>query len=78
MSEENRTPTRHFVKLGDVYHSGGSGNDGEENLRSNLLDRRLTSSEMDRKINSIVAPPSFQLEALIQSVRELNEGSSTR
>ena len=58
MSEENRTPTRHFVKLGDAHNLGESAtaNNGEENLRSLLLERRMTSSETDRRIDAIVAP----------------------
>ena len=78
MSEENRTLTSQFVELGDVHHLGESGSDGEEILRSQLLDRRMASSEIGRKMNVIVAPLSTQLEALIQSVRELNERNSTR
>ena len=77
MSEENLTPTRLLVELGDVHHSRESGNDGEKNLLSRLLDRRMTSSEIDSRINAIVAPLYIQLEALIQSVLELNERSST-
>ena len=42
------------------------------------LQRKLSSSEVGRKINAIVAPLATQLETLIQSVRELNERSSNR
>ena len=38
----------------------------------------MTSNQIDRMINAIVAPLSTQLEALIQSVRELNEMSFIR
>ena len=41
MSEENRTPTRQFVEVGDVHHSSESASEGEENLRSQLLCRRI-------------------------------------
>ena len=34
---------------------------GEENLRSQLLDRRMTSSGINRRMSAIVAPPSTQL-----------------
>ena len=77
MSGENRTPTRQFVEIGDARHSGESVSDGEENLRAELLNRRMTSCEIDRRMNTFVTPLSTQLEALIQSVRELNEESST-
>ena len=64
--------------MGDVDHSGESASQGEKNLQSPLLNRRISSSEVDRKIKAIVAPLSTQLEMLIQSVRELSERSSTR
>ena len=51
MSGENRTPTRQFIQLGDAHSSVESAGDGEKNLCSQLLDRRMTSSEIDsRKI----------------------------
>ena len=75
MSEENRSPTRQFVELGDAYHSGESARDGEKNMRSELLDRRMTSSEIGGRINAIFAPLSAQLELLIQSVRKFTERS---
>ena len=56
ISEESRTLSRQFVELGGVNHSGESGSDGEENLPAQLLDRGMTSSEIDRSINAIVAP----------------------
>ena len=63
MFEENRTtPTRHFVEVGDIHHSGESASEGEDNLQSQLLERRLSSSEVDRKINAISAPLAMQLE----------------
>ena len=55
MSEENRTSTRQFVEVGDVHHSDESASEGEENLQSQLLDRRLFSTEVDWRINAIVA-----------------------
>ena len=54
----------------------GDAGDGEKHLCSQLLDRAWL--RVDRKINAIVAPISIQLEMLIQSVREINERSSTR
>ena len=42
-------------------------------LRSQLLNRRMTSNKIDKRINAIVARLFTQLEALIQSVREFNE-----
>ena len=73
MSEENRTPSRPFVEISDVYHSGESASEGEDNLHSQLLNRRLSSSGVDRKINAIIYPLATQLEMLIQSVSLFNE-----
>ena len=78
ISEENRTPSRHFAKLGDTHCSGDADNDGKENLRLQKLEKTMISFEIDGRINGIVAPLSTQLEALIQSVRELSEKSSIR
>ena len=41
MSEENKTSTRQLVEVGDVHPSGETTIDGEENLRSQLLDCRM-------------------------------------
>ena len=78
MSEGNRTPTQQFVEVGDAHVSAESTNDVEDNLQSDLLERKLSSSQVDRRINSIVAPLATQLETLIQSVTELSERSSNR
>ena len=67
MCEENRTPTRQFVESGDVHQSGGSDSEGKDNLQSHLLERRLSSSEIDRRINAIVAALAMQVETLLQS-----------
>ena len=73
----NRTSSGQVLDLGVIHHSGESGGDEEENLLSQLFCRRTTSSEVDRKINSIVAPLSTQLGALILSMKEPNERNST-
>ena len=78
MSKENKTPTRQFVEVGDAHNSGESASEIEENLQSQLIDRRFSSSEVDRRINGIVAPLGTPLETLIQSVKELSERSSNR
>ena len=78
MSEENRTSTGGLVEFGDAHSLGESVSDGEENLRPQLRDRRMTSSEINRRINAIVVPLSTQVEMLTQLVRELNERNSTR
>ena len=57
MSAESRMPTQ-LVKRGDAHNSGESAGDGEENMRPRLLDRRLTSTDIDLRINAIVAPLS--------------------
>ena len=72
MSEGNRTPTRQFVEIGDAHVSAESASDVEDNLQSQLLERKLSSSEVDR-INAIYAPLATQLETLIQSLRELSK-----
>ena len=74
--QENRTPIRQFGEIGDAHHSGESASDGKENLRSLLLNRNMTSNERDRKLSAIFAPPSTQLEALTQSMRELTGKNS--
>ena len=76
MSEEYRTPTRQFIEVGDVHHSGDLASEGKEHLRLQLLDRAMTSSQVDTRINAIIATSSTQLEMLIQSVRELRERNS--
>ena len=78
MSEENITPTRQFTEIGDVHHSGESAKEREDYLQSQLVDRRLCSNEVNRRINAIVAPLATELETLIQSVREPSEKSLNR
>ena len=73
MSEGNRTPTRQFVEIGDAHVSAESASDAEDNLQSQLLERKLSSSEVDRRIKAIYAPLASQLETLIQSLRELSK-----
>ena len=77
MLEVNRAPARQLVEIGIVHHSDESASDGEENLLSQLLDRWMISSEIEKMLNAIVAPLSTQLEMLIQSVTELSERSLT-
>ena len=67
-----------FVEVGDAYNPGESASDGEKNLQSKLLHSGMASIELEGRINGILAPLSTQQETLIQSVMELNEGSSTR
>ena len=78
MSEVDKTPTRQFIGVGDVHHSADSSSDGEVNLQSQLLDRRLTLTEVNRKRRAIVDPLAAELETLIQLVRQLSEKSSKR
>ena len=66
------------MEVGDVHHSGQSASEEEGNLQSQLLDRKLFSSEVDKRINAIVAALAAQLETIIQSVRELSERRSNR
>ena len=55
MSVEKKMLPRQFDELGDAHNSGESASDGEENVLAQLLDRRLTSSEIVWRINAIVA-----------------------
>ena len=61
MSERNRTPTQQFVEVGDAHISAESASDFEDNLQSQLLERRIFSSEVDRRINTIFASLVTQL-----------------
>ena len=45
MSEKNRNPTRLFVEIVDARNSAESTIDLEDNLESQLLERRLSLSE---------------------------------
>ena len=78
MSEENRKLIRQFVEIGDAHASAESRSDAADNLQSQLLDQKLSSSKVDRRINDMVAPLATQLETLIQSVRRLGERNSNR
>ena len=78
MSDENRKPTRQYVELFDAHNSGESGSVVDKSLRSQLLDLKITSSEIDRRMNPIVALLFTQLKMMIQSTNELNERTSTR
>ena len=59
MCEETRIPTRQFVEIGDAYVSAELGSDGQDNLQSQLLDRKLPS-EVDRIIN-VSCPTRYYL-----------------
>ena len=74
LSEENRTTIRRFVELGDTHYSVESGRNRKGNVPV-TNDKRMTSSEVDRRINEIVVSRSTELEALIRSVKELSESS---
>ena len=58
MSDENRKCPGQFVEFSDAQILGELSSDGEKNLHSQLLDRRMTSSEIDSRIKAIVAHPS--------------------
>ena len=78
MFEGNRTPTRHFVESGVVHASVEPASDGEDNLQSQLLEKNLSPSEVDRRLNAIVTLLATQIEALVQSVKELSGSGSNR
>ena len=73
MSEKHCTPLKRFVEVDDTQHSGNLGTVGAKNIRLQLIDQEMTSFDVGRSINAIVAPLSWQLEALIQSKRKLTE-----
>ena len=56
MSEGNITLTRLFVEIGDALISTESASDIENNVQFQLLERKLLSSEVDRRINAIYLP----------------------
>ena len=72
MSEENRTPTRLLVEAGDVHKSGESTGEGEDNLQSQLLNRRMSSSEVDRRTNGTVVLLATQFEMLVVCIKSLD------
>ena len=72
MSEENTTPTRQFVETGFAPKPAESASEAEDNLQSQSIECRLSSSEVDRRINAIACLLATQLETSIQSVRELS------
>ena len=78
MTERNRTPTRQFVEVGDAHVSAESASDVGDKLQPQLLERKLSPSEVDRRIKSMIATLAMQLETLIQSVTKLSERSSNR
>ena len=71
MFEGNRTLARQFVEIGDAHISAESARDIEDNLQSQLLERKLSSSEVNMRKNATIAPLAAQLETLILLVRNL-------
>ena len=65
VTETNRTLQRPFVELGDSNYSG----------ESQLKDRWMSSTDIDRRISAIVAHLSSQIDALIQSINSLVKGA---
>ena len=53
MTGEKGTPTRQFLELDVARRSGESAGDVGGNLRSHLLDRRMTLNKKVTKINPI-------------------------
>ena len=78
MSEGDRTLTWQFVEVGDAHVSAESASDVEDNLQSQILERKLSSSDIDRRKNATVAALVTKLATLIQAVKELSEKSSNR
>ena len=77
ISEGNQKPKGLFVELSDTHCSRESGNDGDANYWSQLMDRRVISSNVDRRKNADDALRFSLLEALVQLVRKLGQRSSS-
>ena len=75
MSEENRSPTRRFIPMGEGHSLAESASGVEDNLQSQMLER-TSSSEDDRRLKTVFTPMTTPLETLIQSVKELSEKNS--
>ena len=73
MIEANRTHIRRITELRDASYSGESSGDGEKNFGPQLIDRRMTSLYVDRKIKAIVAPKQYRTEVLIRSFKVFSE-----
>ena len=52
MSEGNWTPTRRFVEIGESHVSVESTSEAEDNLLSQLTDRKLSSNRQENKRSS--------------------------
>ena len=72
MFEEDRTANRQFVEVSFVYFSRKSASEGEDKLQSQLIvsyicclvDRIMSSREVERSIKAIAASFTTQLELL--------------
>ena len=58
MTDKTRTFIKRFVELRDNSYLKDAGSGGEGSFGSQLIDRRMTLSDIDRRINAIVAPLS--------------------
>ena len=72
MAELDTTSIRRFVDLKDASFSGKSDSDPDKNSRSQLVVKRITSTDVERKINARVAAVSSQIETSMRFVRELS------
>ena len=78
MSEERRTPTRLFVETGDVHKSSESTSEGEDTLQSQLINQRMSSSEVDRRTNGTVVHLATHFEVLVVCRKSLDAKSRGR
>ena len=73
MAEAIRTSIRRFTELGDASCLGESVSEGGSNPWSQLINRKMTLTVVDRRITAIVSPLSSEIEALIKPVKEFSE-----
>ena len=67
-----------LFEVGDVNHTGVLASEGKDNFQSQLLDWRMSLTEIDTKINGIVEHLTLQLEALLQTMKEHIERNLNR
>ena len=69
---------RLIIELGQVSPLGDSSGDGEGNLRLQMKNQRMTTTDFDWRINASVASLSFRIETVIQWAKIISNRSSAR
>ena len=78
IGEARRKPIKQLLERRDKSYFAKLGIDGISNLAKHKLEGRLTSNDVDWRINAFVPPLSSHIEELIKCVKELTERSSAR